>query len=104
MIVQNNNIIIVDFTVNFNNYDDKILKEYSIITYTCPKCGAKHSLTRHGCYERNILFIDELGNVQDRGMVVLMGKCSLCKTTHAILPNGIIHRTAFTLFHLFQRF
>jgi hypothetical protein len=82
--------MIIDFTINFNNYDDRILKDYSIITYTCPKCGAKHSLTRHGCYERNILLIDELGNIQDRRIVVLRVKCSSCKTTHAILPNDII--------------
>ena len=90
MIVQTNNIMIIDFTVNFNNYDDRILKDYSIITYTCPKCGAKHALTRHGCYERNILLIDELGIIEDRRMVVLRVKCSSCKTTHAILPNDII--------------
>ncbi len=90
MIVQNNNIMIIDFTVNFNDYNDKILKNYNIINYTCPKCGAKHSLTRHGCYERNVLLIDELGNIEDKRMVVLRVKCSSCKTTHAILPNDII--------------
>lgn len=89
-IVQTNNIMIIDFTVNFNNYDDRILKDYSIITYTCPKCGAKHSLTRHGCYERNVFFIDEFDSIQDRRMLILRVKCSSCKSTHAILPNDII--------------
>ncbi len=89
-IVQTNNIMIIDFTVNFNNYDDRILKNYSIIIYTCPKCGAKHSLTRHGCYERNVFLIDEFDNIQDRKMLILRVKCSSCRSTHAILPNDII--------------
>ena len=50
--------MIIDFDINYNNYTEKILNNYSIYTYTCPKCGAKHSFTRHASYERNICCFD----------------------------------------------
>ncbi|WP_395939534.1 DUF6431 domain-containing protein [Clostridium sp. DJ247] len=82
--------MIIDFNVNYNNYNEKILNNYSIFYYICPKCGAKHSLTRHGNHERNVCFIDDSQNVRDRKIIILRVKCSSCNSTHAILPNDII--------------
>lgn len=82
--------MIIDFSVNFNNYREKILNNYSFFDYTCPKCGAKHSLTRHGSYERNICFMKDLHNIDEEKMSVLRLKCSSCRSTHAVLPNDII--------------
>ena len=82
--------MIIDFTVNFNNYKGKILNNYSFFYYTCPKCGAKHSFTRHGSYERNVCFIDNYHNIYEEKICVLRLKCSSCGSTHAILPKEII--------------
>jgi hypothetical protein len=82
--------MIIDFTVNFNNYREKILNNYSVFYYICPKCGAKHSFTRHGSYERNISFIDKNHNICEEKICILRLKCSSCDSTHAILSNDVI--------------
>lgn len=82
--------MVIDFKVNFNNYEEKILKNYSFFDYPCPKCGAKHSLTRHGSYDRNVCFIDAAQNIVEQKFTLLRVKCSSCNSTHAILPNDII--------------
>ena len=82
--------MIIDFTVDFNNYREKILNNYSFFYYICPKCGAKHSFTRHGSYERNICFIDNYHNICEEKMCVLRLKCTSCESTHAVLPKEII--------------
>ena len=81
--------MIIDFTVDFSNYKNKILNNYSFFDYVCPKCGAKHSLTRHGSYERNICFIDN-HNICEEKICVLRLKCASCNSTHAVLPNDVI--------------
>lgn len=82
--------MIIDFKVNFNNYEEKILNNYSFFDYQCPKCGARHSFTRHGSYARNVCFIDADQNIVEQKLTVLRVKCSSCNSTHAILPNDII--------------
>lgn len=82
--------MIIDFKTNCNNYEEKILKNYSIFSYTCPKCGAKHSFIRHGIYERNICFMENYHNITEKKMSVLRLMCTSCGSTHAILPNDII--------------
>ena len=82
--------MIIDFTVNFNNYKQEILDNYSFFYYTCPKCGAKHSFTRHGSYERNVCFVDNHNNIYEELMCILRLKCSCCNSTHAVLPNDIV--------------
>lgn len=82
--------MIIDFSVNCNNYRDKIFNSYSIFDYTCPKCGSKHSLSRHGSYERNICFMKDYHNIYEEKMSIIRLKCSSCSSTHAILPNDII--------------
>ncbi len=82
--------MIIDFTTDFNNYREKILNNYTILSYTCPKCGAKHSFTRHGSYERNICFIDNYHNICEERICILRLKCSSCASTHAVLPKDVI--------------
>lgn len=82
--------MIIDFNVNYNCYEEKILKSYTIFDYICPKCGARHSLIRHGCYERNVCFINSCKNVIEEKITILRLKCNSCNSTHAILPNDII--------------
>lgn len=82
--------MIIDFRINCNNYKEKLLDNYSHFDYTCPKCGAKHSLIRHGNYERNLILVDNFDNVKEVKLLVLRLKCKSCGSTHAILPNDII--------------
>ena len=82
--------MIIDFNLNFNNYEEIFLKNYSVFYYTCPKCGAKHSFIRHGIYDRNICFIENNYNIIEKKISILRLKCTSCTSTHAILPNDII--------------
>lgn len=81
--------MIIDFNVNIKTYVEKILNNYDFFNYECPKCGAKHSLIRHGIYERNISFIKE-DNICNEKIEVLRLKCTSCNSTHAILPNDVV--------------
>jgi hypothetical protein len=81
--------MIIDFTVNINNYIEKILNNYLFFDYICPKCGAKHSFTRHASYKRNICFMKN-NNICEEEMCILRLKCNSCNSTHAILPNDVI--------------
>lgn len=89
--------MVIDFNVNYNNYDEKILNNYSLLTYKCPKCGAEHAFIRHGSYERNICFIDKDYNIISEKINILRVKCNSCKGTHAILPNDIIPYCIYSL-------
>lgn len=89
MITPNNNIMIIDFNVNFNTYEEKILNNYGFFSYLCPKCGANHSFSRHGTYERNISFFSR-DNICNDKIKILRLKCASCESTHAILPVDVI--------------
>lgn len=82
--------MILDSNTNCNTYDKKSIKNYSIITYTCPKCGAKHSLTVHGYYTRNCCFFDDNFKICEKKLLILRVRCKGCFSTHAILPGNII--------------
>lgn len=81
--------MIIDFTINFNTYENKILTAKRLYPYTCPKCGSKHALTRHATYQRNISYFKENYLYNDT-LTILRLKCGSCHSTHAILPNDII--------------
>ena len=81
--------MIIDFNVNIKTYVEKILNNYDFFNYECPKCGARHSLIRHGIYERNISFIKE-DNISNEKIEILRLKCTSCNSTHAILPNDVV--------------
>lgn len=74
--------MIVDFTVNLNDYIEKLLNNYLFFDYIFPKCGAKHSFSRHGSYERNTCFMDKDNKIESRKkftIATLIG--------HAIIPS-----------------
>lgn len=81
--------MIIDFSINIKTYEEKILNNYDFFYYECPKCGSKHSLIRHGVYERNISFLKE-NNIHNKRIKILRLKCNSCSSTHAILPNDIV--------------
>ncbi|TYQ16375.1 UNVERIFIED_CONTAM: hypothetical protein Cloal_2908 [Acetivibrio alkalicellulosi] len=85
----NDNFMIIDFEANFNNYEEKILNNYKIFNYTCPVCGAKHSLSRHAKYKRYTCILYKNTICFDT-IEILRLKCSSCGKTHAILPSNII--------------
>lgn len=88
--VLSNNIMIINFSVNFKEYEEKILNNYSTLTYICPKCGAKHYFIRHGSYTRNFCFINNDGSMCEEKICILRLKCTSCGSTHAVLPNDIV--------------
>jgi len=87
--VKHNNIMILNFAVNFNNYKEKILDFYGIWDFKCPCCNATHSFSRHGIYSRNICFLEN-SNVIEKNLNILRLICNSCKTTHAVLPADVI--------------
>lgn len=85
----NNNIMILNFSVNFNDYEKKILNFYGIWDFICPCCNAFHSFSRHAVYSRNLcVFLDN--SIVEKKLEILRLKCNSCKTTHAILPSDVI--------------
>lgn len=85
----NNNIMILNFAVNFNNYKEKILDFYGNWDFKCPFCNAIHSFSRHGIYSRNICFLEN-SNIIEKKLNILRLICNSCKTTHAVLPADVI--------------
>ena len=86
--------MIKDFETTINTYREKVLGNYDRWDYVCPNpdCGARGKFTRHGCYDRFILFLtpDVESGVQERRIKVLRLMCKSCKTTHSILSSDMI--------------
>lgn len=82
--------MINDLTVSIKDYSEKIINSNLIICYVCPKCGAKHSLIKHGYYDRNVCFFDDKFNLEESRLTILRMLCKSCDSTHAILPYDII--------------
>lgn len=80
--------MIIDFQHSFKDYDE-ILNFYGIWNYSCPKCGARHSLVRHGTYERSII-LWEKGCLSETKGKILRLQCSSCEGTHAVLTMDTI--------------
>lgn len=81
--------MIIDFEVNFNDYEENIFNFYGFWKYSCPCCGAKNSFIRHATYSRYICTLN-IDNLEFHKFNVLRLYCKSCKTTHAILPAGTI--------------
>ena len=81
--------MIINFYINYKTYYEKILNNYEILNYECPKCGSKHAWVRHATYERNVVLIEN-EELVDVKMKILRIKCTSCNSTHAILPRDII--------------
>lgn len=93
--------MIIDFNVNFNNYDEKVLNYYGFWEYRCPCCNALHSFTRHAIYTRNICFLDS-GLVEEKQINILRLACNSCNRTHAILPADTIPYLIYSFSCIFQ--
>lgn len=93
--------MINDFNVNINKYSDEILNFYGFWEYICPSCQAKHSLSRHGFYTRNICYFS-FGSVEESTIKILRLICNSCGVTHAILPADIIPYAIFTFSCIFE--
>ena len=81
--------MIIDFDVDFNEYNEKVLNFYGFWDYSCPSCDAKNSFIRHAIYNRNICVLN-IGTFSEHNFLVLRLYCKSCKTTHAILPAGTV--------------
>lgn len=95
MITENCINMIIDFKVNYNDYEEQILINNNIFKYACPNCRAKHSLSRHAKYKRYIVFL-YMGKMNTKKLVILRLICSSCNKTHAILPNDIVPYCVYT--------
>jgi hypothetical protein len=89
--------MIIDKKLSFNTYEEEILNKSTIFVYACPKCGARHSLTRHCTYDRNVCYIEGISiAISEKKLTILRLLCTSCNSTHAILPNDIIPYKTFT--------
>jgi hypothetical protein len=86
---QNNNTMILNFAVNFNDYNEKILNFYGIWDFRCPCCNAFRSFSRHALYSRHICILMD-NQIIEKKLNILRLKCKSCDTTHAVLPSDVI--------------
>jgi hypothetical protein len=63
---------------------DNLLNNLQHHQLTCP-CGHSGCLTNHGYYNRRLKFETSFINLRIRRLI-----CSVCKTTHAVLPASIV--------------
>ncbi|EKD94329.1 MAG: hypothetical protein ACD_26C00116G0005 [uncultured bacterium] len=89
--------MIIDKNLSFKTYEEEILNKSTIFVYACPKCGARHSLTRHCTYHRNVCYVEGISiAISEKKLTILRLLCTSCDSTHAILPNDIIPYKTFT--------
>lgn len=81
--------MILNFDVNINDYNEKILNFYGIWNFCCPCCNAFRSFSRHAFYTRNLCVLSN-SQVVEKQLNILRLICNSCGTTHAILPSDII--------------
>jgi hypothetical protein len=94
-------LMIKDYGIKCNTYHEKILKNYSIFDYKCPKCTAKHRFIRHGQYTRNIFYLRSCNKagytLVEEKIIIQRLKCTSCNSTHAVFPQEIIPYRIVTL-------
>lgn len=88
-------LMIIDFGHSFKDYDE-ILNFRGIWDCSCPKCGAGHSMHRHGKYSRHLICWEE-GRLLETDGEILRLKCSSCHSTHAVLTMDIIPFFSYSL-------
>lgn len=81
--------MIIDNSVNYNNYEELIFKFYGFFKYICPSCSAKNCFIRHATYPRNICLLVSDEFVYEKTTILRL-LCKSCNATHAILPAGTI--------------
>jgi hypothetical protein len=88
--------MILNFSVNFNNYKEKILDFYGTWDFKCPCCNAFRSFSRHAVYTRNLCFLAD-SKIIERKFNILRLICNSCRTTHAVLPADVIPYAIYSL-------
>ena len=81
--------MIIDFNVNYNNYEEKILNFYGFWEYKCPCCGARHSLTRHASYTRNICFLIAIGIEEHKIFLFDKLQLELSEEKTTVIPSTL---------------
>ncbi len=95
--------MIIDYSTNFKQYEEKILYFQGIWSWDCPCCGAKHALHRHGTYTRNLLTFEN-NTIIEHKIEILRVLCSSCGHTHAILPWDVIPFQIYSASTILQMF
>lgn len=88
-------LMIIDFGHSFKDYNE-ILNFYGIWDCSCPVCGAKRSMHRHGKYHRNLILWED-GQLLETGGEILRLQCGSCCSTHAVLTMDIIPFFSYSL-------
>lgn len=81
--------MIIDYSINSKTYKENILDFKGSFPWKCPTCGARHSLTRHATYFRNLVSLRD-GILEEEKLCILRLKCNSCTHTHAILPFDVV--------------
>lgn len=81
--------MIIDYTTDNNAYKKNILYYKGKLEWECPICDAKHSLHRHGTYDRNLILLCN-NSLKEIALTIQRVKCSACNHTHAILPWDVV--------------
>lgn len=87
--------MIIDFGHSFKDYDE-ILYFYGIWDCSCPKCGARRSMHRHGKYHRNLILWEDRRLLEIGGEILRL-KCSSCGSTHAVLTLDMVPFFSYSL-------
>ena len=81
--------MIMDYTTDSNTYKKNILDYKGKLEWGCPICDAKHSLQRHGTYDRSLILLCN-DSFKEVTLTIQRVKCSVCNRTHAILPWDVV--------------
>ena len=76
--------------------DEQLINSFVTKDRNCPSCGANHSCSNHGSYERCMITI---ANQVRKEVVVSISRviCSSCGKTHALLPDFLIPFASYSL-------
>jgi hypothetical protein len=78
-------ILIHDFGVDLETYHELGKNNDFPMVEECPHCHAKHSLHRHGFYERNAITAEK-----EYRLLICRFRCSICFQTVSILPHFLL--------------
>lgn len=88
-------LMIFDFGHSFKDYHE-ILNFYGIWDCSCPVCGARRSMHRHGKYHRNLILWED-GQLLETSGEILRLQCGVCRRTHAVLTMDMIPFFSYSL-------
>lgn len=89
--------MIIEFQTFCKDYKERILNNYIVFEYVCPKCGAKARFHRHGTYFRWVTFLSLEDAILFESIEILRLQCQSCNSTHSVLPGEVIPFQLFSL-------